>query len=309
MGADHSKPPLGGNQGFEGDAAFTGSSFTSSGGRVLGHGPLMALQTIDPRVLFSVEPLRAERVFNDYFGAFGHAFPDERERAPLQRYYNKLHDPMSPLIVQAFVSDGKVVGGVHYRILDTGKERVGFCEHFWINPDLQGSALHLTLSEENEAIIKAHGVDALIREMYDPNLVDLKHRDSIREGGLSPESRLAVWEKQGWKVLDAPYLQPALAGREVGVEDLMLGFKPLSERVSADGMPIEQYTRILKAYFNSFLDNAAESPDCRWLDAALSEQQFVKAIPLNQPRTCIGADVCLAATADVSAASVPSIDI
>ncbi len=105
---------------------------------------------------------------------------------------------------------------------------VGIIEFLVVAPELRGRGIGQLMLDHVEALgeadaRRAHGsgLRGIVAEMNDP------FRTAPAADTMDPFDRAALWHRWGFRLIDMPYVQPALSEGQSAVECLMLLGKPL----------------------------------------------------------------------------------
>jgi GNAT superfamily N-acetyltransferase len=228
----------------------------------------------------------AEAFLKRYYAEFVESFPDTKERPTIDTLREHILDPDMDFRVFAFEINGEVVGGQHLRILKTDRDTFGVIEHLWVSRDQRKAGLGAVVIQMSEQVLEKQGAAFCLAEFNDPALMTSQEVAEDVRSGITPEGRLRFWSRQGYSVIDAPYIQPALQPGEDAVEYLMLGIKPLL--VMTDIGPAIESGRLLRAlhaYFASFAPLYLEDERIVRVLSGIGGQENVAVANLELPRT------------------------
>lgn len=244
------------------------------------------VKMIDLEGEFNERPEWADAFLARYYAEFIESFPDIKERPPLDVLREHLIAPDSGFRIFAFEIDGEVVGGQHLRMVTTAEETFGVIEHLWVSKVQRQAGIGSVVIQMSEQVLEAQGAKFCIAEFNDPVLMTADERAEDLRSGITPEGRLRFWERQGYSLLNAPYIQPSLNPTEDAVEYLMLGVKPL--RDTTDIGPTMESGRLLRgmhAYFGAFAPNYLSDRRVVQMLGDIAGRDYVEVLPLGSPRT------------------------
>jgi hypothetical protein len=238
---------------------------------------------VDMKTFFADKPWHASRLFTQYYSGLQASFPNPDEVDSKQALTSWIKDKDDNFNVVPLVSDdGKIQGGVHYRVVDTDAGYVGVIEHVWVEKDARNHKAGSELVKRAMAAMEAEAKDmrgaeggnkkflGCFLEVDDPKSV--KPEDS----GMDPYDRQLFWDKQGAYLLEGmKYIQAPLerwakgAEQEHAVDTLTAMFIPTEEVLKRGELPKEEALSIAKSYFDTFnsaqfLENAGKTWDDTW---------------------------------------------
>lgn len=244
------------------------------------------VRMIDLEGEFNDRPEWAEDFLVRYYREFVESFPDIKERPPYSVLREHLIAPDSGFRVFAFEIDGEVVGGQHLRIVQTEDESFGVIEHLWVSREQRKAGIGSVVIQMSEQVLEKQGARFCIAEFNDPELMTPKELEEDLRSGITPEGRLRFWERQGYSLLNAPYIQPSLDPAEDAVEYLMLGVKPL--RDTTDIGPTMESGRLLRAmhaYFEAFAPDYLQDLRVVQMLSDIAGRGSIDVLGLLSPRT------------------------
>ena len=224
-------------------------------------------------------------LFSEYYAAFSLAFPSEIERPTSERLLQKLTDPSSPLQILYFQRGNEFVGGRQLKVLNLDESRFAVGEFTWVTPDARKLGLGSLIIEATEQYVRSRGASLFVGEFHDPHLCTATDRAEDGKAGVSPEGRLNFWAKQGYQVLDAPYVVPPVHGQRDWVRNCLLGVKRLCPSDTPLVLSPDTYLGMLHAYWDSFSSGYRTHPEYSQFIHELSLVTQITAIPLGQRRS------------------------
>lgn len=224
--------------------------------------------------LFRADERLAESLLEKYCERLVEAFPDPNERedlAEIATYLRSAEDPYDILLsIESTCSEGNVgsstiepVGGAQYQILDCSLPvRCGVLENLWVTRECRTRWYGPLIERNFEAFMQSQKVQIIFGELNDASLMTEIEvaEDSAR--GADPRKRALFWRNLGYFQVQAPYVQPPLEGDPTNeaVWYLMPAVKILDRGILHNGMlPARAYLSILEAYFDTFVEDAANS--------------------------------------------------
>jgi GNAT superfamily N-acetyltransferase len=187
-----------------------------------------------------------------YRDCFIPEFPDRNERESLENIKEYLHRKEAGWYgnnnyhVLVMLDGDKPIGGSIFDYLV--EPNAGVIEYIIVQPDLRGRGYGGRLMEQTERLLhedseKSRGrrLDWIVGEMDDPYLtLSPAYR-------FDPFIRPRVWDKWGYRMLDFPYVQPALSSDREPVDNLLLAVKTCSDRF-ADAIPSTDVSTLVREY-------------------------------------------------------------
>ncbi|MGD0024444.1 MAG: GNAT family N-acetyltransferase [Xanthobacteraceae bacterium] len=203
-------------------------------------------------------------------------FPSRDERESLQNMINYLrlkangwYGRNNYHILVGFY-DGNPIAGSFVDYLD--EPNSGVIEFLVVSRALRGTGCGRQLLDEtekrvaNDAMLLGKGsLDAIVAEMNDPYKQTKDSMDAF--------IRAAIWDGWGYRRLDFPYVQPALAKDKARVDDLLLIAKPC-RREFERALPAAKVKAVLRGYMRwaMRIERPEATPEyqsmSRYLDAA-----------------------------------------
>jgi GNAT superfamily N-acetyltransferase len=207
---------------------------------------------INLRAAFKRDPQNALAVFVDYYSAFSAAFPNPVERPTFNRLLQRLEDPNSPLEIFLFLEDSRIVGGRQFKFINYQTDPFGIGEFTWVTAEARRLGVGSKIIKTTEDFLRSRNCKVILGEFHDPNLCSAEDRALDEKVGITPESRLRFWERQGYQVLDAPYIIPPIAGQNSWVTNCLLGVKSLQPSHPPSPISKDDYLRMLHCYWDTF---------------------------------------------------------
>lgn len=196
-------------------------------------------------------------------------FPNPNERDSFENIKGSLHRKEDGRFgknnyhVVVVLDGNKPIGG---SISDYLVEpNAGAIEYLVIQPDYRGTALGGRLREYTERLLhqdadRSRGrlLDWIVGEMDDPYLTPEP------TNRFDPFSRARVWHNWGYRMLDFPYVQPALSSDKSAVHTLLLMVKTCSPRFT-DAVPSTDVRTFLRDYLGWTM-RIAVAQDNKWFE-------------------------------------------
>jgi GNAT superfamily N-acetyltransferase len=148
----------------------------------------------------------------------------------------------------------------------------GVIEYLVISPDHRGTGLGGQLIEHAERLLhddaqrsRGRRLDWILSEMDDPYVTPAP------TNRFDPFVRPRIWHKWGYKLLDFPYVQPALSADKQPVTNLLLSAKPCSSRF-VDSVRAADLRTLIREYLRWTMridvpdDNKEFDAMCRFLE-------------------------------------------
>jgi hypothetical protein len=189
--------------------------------------------------------------------------PDPNERDSLRDIQHRLKSKQDGKLgknnyhVLVLLEDDKPVGGAVADYFD--KPNAGVIEYMVIQPKSRAKGLGNHLREQTERLLHEDAVksghrelDWIAAEMDDPYLTP------VLTSEFDPFSRARIWDKWGYRVLDFPYVQPALSAGKRPVDNLLLMVKTCSERFD-DAMPSGHVEALVTEYLMWSMQSAPDA--------------------------------------------------
>jgi hypothetical protein len=181
-------------------------------------------------------------------------FPDPNERESLKNIQDSLrkketheYGANNYHVLIAVDGDGAPVGG---SICDYfHKPNAGVIEYILVKPGLRKSGLGSQLLHTTESILAndalnnrgTDGLDWVVAEVDDPYLT------RVEAQAFDPFARARIWDRWGYRILDFPYIQPALSKAQQPLYNLKLMVKPFGNRFT-DTVPAGDVRQLLLDY-------------------------------------------------------------
>ncbi len=179
--------------------------------------------------------------------------PNERESFEVIENYLRLKDTgwynKNNYHVVVLLDGDKPIGGSIADYLD--EPNAGVIEYFVVQPEHRGQGLGRRLLEETERLLhldadksRNRPLDWIIAEMDDPY---------VTPGPTSGTDHFAlarIWHNMGYKLLDFPYLQPALSGDKEPVSNLCMVAKTCSQRFTGNHVASTDMKVLLREYLS-----------------------------------------------------------
>ena len=134
---------------------------------------------------------------------------EAHEAAQTKKVAVKAFGPFEGFFVQkpadAFVAiiDGKIVGGLMYKFIESGGKKYGYVSFLFTDPDFKGQGVGKALMDKGIALLWEEGADALITFVRDDNVASwaLFEKHGFKKASLSKFSRTV-----GFMGLIKPYV-------------------------------------------------------------------------------------------------------
>jgi hypothetical protein len=144
------------------------------------------------------EPLLARFYHGIYLDAFA------RQREPLETWINALWSGDAPhrMTVQLALDGGEIVGGITCELLR--RSHCGLVTYVVVAPTARRSGLGKQLRTGTASMLYADGARAVFGEVNDPRVSHPNETSDVTW------QRLERYQRWGSRVVDTPYIQPAL---------------------------------------------------------------------------------------------------
>ncbi|MFN8391367.1 MAG: hypothetical protein U0136_13845 [Bdellovibrionota bacterium] len=221
------------------------------------------------------EQVSALAALAEYWPQFKKAFPlpGEIEGALTYVMYMSGSLPMDWTLLIFRDHKNRVLGGLHFQILDVDGVRYAWCEHWWLtSSELRAEAFLPVMSIIREEMV-LRNVDAIFLEFNDPVKMTPEEVEIDKSAGLGPEERLWFWANMRAMELvvptesrsasrgkivkpprlksdspePAPYAQPAMSEEDPPVEFLTLAFIAVGKKLAGTTLDRDHYQRLLDA--------------------------------------------------------------
>ena len=179
------------------------------------------------------------------------AFPDPDERDSLETIEEYLRQEQCGAlaakryhVIVAANRDVPVAGSVSNYL---SEPNAGVIEFLLVDPAQRRTGLATRLREFTERTLAAdaqrsgHPIGWVVGEIDDP------FRTPRSPAGFDPFSRAWIWHRWGYRMLDFPYIQPALSGEQSAVETLLLMAKTYAPEF-ARSIPAHHVLTLLREY-------------------------------------------------------------
>ncbi len=214
-------------------------------------------------------------------------FPDADERESLANIENYLHKKeaggygLNNYHVLIALDDDKPIGG---SISDYFVEpNAGVIEFILIQPGLRKTGMGGHLLEETEHTLELDAenslhqpLDWIVGEIEDPYLTpfDTNTFDLF--------TRARIWHRWGYRMLDFPYIQPALSGQQSPLYNLKLMTKTLTARFR-ESIPTVDIRNLLTNYLNLAMriPEPTKNVEFQKMDEFLSRRSTADLIPFS----------------------------
>jgi GNAT superfamily N-acetyltransferase len=196
-------------------------------------------------------------------------FPNPNERESFEDISGSLHRKEDGWFGKnnyhvVVVLDGdKPIGGAISDYLV--EPNAGAIEYLVVQPDYRGMALGGRLLEYTERLLhqdadrsRGRPLDWIVGEMDDPYITPAP------TNRFDPFTRARVWHNWGYRMLDFPYVQPALSSDKSAVHTLLLMAKTCSPRFT-DSVPSTDVRTFLREYLCSGMRIAAAEAN-KWFE-------------------------------------------
>jgi GNAT superfamily N-acetyltransferase len=193
--------------------------------------------------------------------------PNEREsfediRGSLNRKEDGWFGKNNYHVVVVLDGDEPIGGAISDYLLEPN---AGAIEYLVIQPDYRGMALGGRLLEYTERLLHQDAdrscgrlLDWIVGEMDDPYITPAP------TNRFDPLIRARVWHSWGYRMLDFPYVQPALSSDKSAVHTLLLMAKTCSPRFT-DSVPATDVRTFLREYLRWGMRIAAAEGN-RWFE-------------------------------------------
>jgi GNAT superfamily N-acetyltransferase len=177
--------------------------------------------------------------------------PNERESFEVIQNYLRLKDTgwykKNNYHVLVLLDGDKPIGGSISDYLD--EPNAGVIEYFVIQPEHRGQGLGRRLLEETERLLhldadksRNRPLDWIVAEMDDPYVTP------GRTSGMDYFALARIWHSMGYRLLDFPYLQPALSSDKKPVSNLSMIGRICSHRFKGSQVASADVQILLREY-------------------------------------------------------------
>ncbi len=201
---------------------------------IKGEGPAIFFNSTSLRVLMADSPVKAFELLERYYPVYCASFPDPDERFPFDTIVRLVRDSRFSIDVDVFTDQRGIIGGYQTHVATIEGETYSLGDYLCIDNRMKGLGIGpLVYRTTIEHRRDQFGVSAHFGEINDPRLMDLAQQTIDKKSGTDPDARLKFWSKQGRRMLDVPWVQPATAEGLSPVDYTMLtvheigGSKPL----------------------------------------------------------------------------------
>lgn len=186
-----------------------------------------------------------------YDGCLVPAFPNEDERDSLEDIQESLRKQgggygANNYHVIIACSGGNPVGGSIFDYL--AEPNAGVIEFLLVNAAERRTGLGTQLVKRTESMMAADAKRAGQELAWVAAELDDPFRTPPSTSGMDPFSRVAVWDRWGYRMLDFPYTQPALSAEKSAVDTLLMVAKALSPQLR-NSIPTDEVFGLLREYF------------------------------------------------------------
>ncbi len=254
---------------------------------VRGEGPAITFNSTSLRALIADNREKGLALLELYYPLYSASFPDPDERLPFETLLGLIQDPRFSINVDVLTSERGIIGGYQTHVADIDGEVYSLGDYLCVDNRMKGLGIaHMvyrtTIAERRETL----GAIAHFGEVNDPRLMDAAQQAIDRKSGTDPEARLRFWSKQGRRMLDVPWIQPATAPGLAPVEYMMLTVHNLDEheplRITG-----ETVQKVWDAYYLPLADVAPVHETRVEMEQLLAPYQGreVSLLPLTSPRS------------------------
>ena len=196
---------------------------------IKGEGPALFLHSTSLRVLLADNYELALGLLERYYPVYSAAFPDPDERLPFDTIVELLLKPELSLDVDVFTNERGIVGGYQTLTAQIDGEMFSLGDYLCVDNRMKGMGV-APLVYRSTVNARRDGLGALAHfgEVNDPRMMDSNQQAIDRKSGTDPDARLRFWTKQGRRMLDVPWIQPATAEGLSPVDYMMLTVHPLN---------------------------------------------------------------------------------
>lgn len=187
-----------------------------------------------------------------YHGAYIAGFPDPDEReslANMLRYLQLRSDGwygQNHYHIVIAKDDDQIIGAAVCDYL--ADPNVGVIEFLLVSDACRGTGVGRALHDETQRLLERDAetrcssrLAGIVIEMNDP------YRVELRTDNMDPFRRAEIWGKWGYRVLQFPYVQPALSDNQAPVDYLLLCIKPVGMDWN-ETIPTETVRQIVFGY-------------------------------------------------------------
>ncbi|MGH3969981.1 MAG: GNAT family N-acetyltransferase [Mycobacterium sp.] len=223
-----------------------------------------------------------ERFYQD---AFIPEFPDRNEREPLANIEEYLHRKETGWygknnyhVVVMCDGDKPIGGSISDYLVEPN---AGFIEYIVMQPDCRGRGYGRRLLEHTERLLhedaekRGGRLDWIVIEVDDPYNT---HGPANR---FDPFTRVRVWDAWGYRLVDFPYVQPALSSDREPVDNLLLAAKTCSERFG-ESVPSNDVCRLVREYFRCSIEVADGNEELEKMCQFLRHQGSLRLVPFSE---------------------------
>jgi GNAT superfamily N-acetyltransferase len=202
--------------------------------------------------------------------------PDERDSLEVIRNYLRLKDTgwyeKNNYHVVVLLDGDQPIGGSISDYLD--EPNAGVIEYFVVQPEHRGQGLGRRLLEETERLLHLDAdksrnrlLDWIVAEMDDPYVTPAP------TSGIDYFALARIWHNLGYRLLDFPYVQPALSSDKKPVSNLSMMAKTCSHRFNGSHIASTDVQLLLRQY----LRWAMRIPEADKNDVFNRMQEFLEA--------------------------------
>ncbi len=197
---------------------------------IKGEGPALAFNSTSLKTLIGDCREKAIALLTLYYPIYQASFPDPDERLPFKTLLKLIQDRRFSVNIDVLTSEQGIIGGYQTHVATIEGETYSFGDYLCIHDDMKGMGVaNLVYRSTIERRRSSFGAIAHFGEVNDPYLMDAAQQAIDRKSGTDPETRLKFWSRQGRKMLDVPWIQPATAPGLAPVEYMMLTIHHLDE--------------------------------------------------------------------------------
>lgn len=177
---------------------------------VRGEGPSISFNSTSLRALMLDNPTKAFALLDRYYPVYCSSFPDPDERLPFDTIVRLVQDPRFSIDVDIFTGFRGVIGGYQTNVTEIEGQTYSLGDYLFIDNQMKGLGVGpLVYRTTIEQRRKIFGASAHFGEINDPKLMNAAQQAIDKKSGTDPDARLKFWSKQGRRMLDVPWVQPA----------------------------------------------------------------------------------------------------
>lgn len=257
-----------------------------------GEGPPISFGSTSLRTLIEDNRSLALELLERYYPVYCASFPDPDERLPLGTILSLVEDRRFSIDLDILTAGRRIIGGYQTHVTKIDGDAVSLGDYLCVDHRMKGLGVaslvyRTTISDR----MNQWGALAHFGEINDPRLMDNHQRAVDRKSGTDPEARLRFWSKQGRRVVDIPWLQPATAEGLAPVDYTMLTVHhvDLSRPLRITGETVQ---KVWDAYYLPLMQSAPILETRKEMRRLLEPYQGreVQLKPLTEPRSFLGGE-------------------